>query len=176
MFSIPLSVQAPPSLVSPSICILSPCHKPYDSQNATARFLLFSLTSVPHSIPLHMILHVASNHSCEDFVTHSSRLLVCRPFHCLDPSDFSSSTITLWVIHSGIVSGSSIHLVILLASAFQTPLNFLHQKFCIRSILGADQFFLFLNVSYNFFSVIYSSSTLVTFAFIFSAIVFLHFL
>ncbi len=86
-------------------------------------------------------------------------------FSSLISSILGNNTVLPCVIHSGIRSGRSIHSLKLLTSAFQVPLSFFHQKFCIPSIPGADQFFLF---------VIVNSSILVTFALFFSATVLIY--
>lgn len=66
----------------------------------------------------------------------------------VDPSalQFSIPNIHLQspVSHSGILSGSSIHLHIALPSACQVPLSLFHQNFCSPSMPGADQFYLFM--------------------------------
>ena len=57
-------------------------------------------------------------------------------------SIFGKRTVLPKVTHSGMPSGSSSQLFIVLSKAFQVPLNFFHQKFWIPSIPGEVQFFL----------------------------------
>ena len=78
------------------------------------------------------------------------------------------------IIHCTNFSGSSTQLFIVANIGSHVLLNFFHQKFCIPSTPGADQFFLFFIVCFNNVNLNSTSSTSFTLILISSAIFSIH--